>query len=98
VGLVTVSFGHDYYSGTGSPSRATAYLLTNWHVVADSQHPRPDTIWVTMADQAQARLADVIATSQERDAAVLKVRSYQGPYLSAVDWTGTRRARASPRR
>src|SRR5439155_1156879 len=59
VGLVTVSFGHDYYSGTGFVIAADGYLLTNWHVVADSQHARPDTIWVTMADQAQARLADV---------------------------------------
>ena len=96
VGLVTVSFGHDYYSGTGFVIAADGYLLTNWHVVADSQHARPDTIWVTMADQAQARLADVIATSQERDIAVLRVRGYQGPYLTALDWTGTRTRQGEP--
>jgi len=96
VGLVTVSFGHDYYSGTGFAITGDGYLLTNWHVVTDSQRPRADTIWVTMADQAQARLADVIAMSQERDVAVLKVRGYQGPYLSAVDWTGTRARQGEP--
>src|SRR5207302_8694245 len=56
----------------------------------------PDTIWVTMADQAQARLADVIATSQERDIAVLKVRGYQGAYLTELDWTGTRARQGEP--
>src|SRR2546430_4485279 len=49
-----------------------------------------------MADQAQARLADVIATSQERDIAVLRVRGYQGPYLTALDWTGTRTRQGEP--
>ena len=86
VGLVTVSFGHDYYSGTGFVITADGYLLTNWHVV----------VWVTMADQAQARLADVIATSQERDIAVLKVRGYQGAYLTDLDWTGTRARQGEP--
>ena len=96
VGLVTVSFGHDYYSGTGFVITPDGYLLTNWHVVADSQHARPDTIWVTMADQAAARLADVIVTSQERDIAVLRVRGYQGPYLTDLDWTGTRARQGEP--
>jgi len=96
VGLVTVSFGHDYYNGTGFVISADGYMLTNWHVVADSQHPRPDTIWVTMADQAQARLADVIAVSQERDIAVLRIRAYQGPYLSTIDWAGTKARQGDP--
>src|SRR3989442_13930109 len=71
-------------------------MLTNWHVVADSLHPRPDTIWVTMADQAQAHWADVIAASQERDIAVIKVRGYQGPYLTAIDWRGTKARQGEP--
>ena len=49
-----------------------------------------------MADQAQARLADVIALSQERDIAVLKMRGYQGPYLSAIDWAGTKARQGDP--
>src|SRR5439155_1408129 len=76
--------------------RAAGYRLTNWHVVADSQHARPDTIWVTMADQAQARLAEVISASQDRDIAVLKMRGYQGPYLSAIDWAGTKARQGDP--
>src|SRR3989442_10424855 len=71
-------------------------MLTNWHVVADSQHARPDTIWVTMADQAQAHWADVIAASQERDIAVIKFRGYQGPYLTAIDWRGTKARQGEP--
>src|SRR2546422_9371118 len=96
VGLITVSFGRDYYSGTGFAITGDGYVLTNWHVVADSQHARPDTIWVTMADQAQAHGADVIATSQERDIAAIKVRGYQGPYLTAIDWRGTKARQGEP--
>ena len=96
VGLITASFGRDYYNGTGFVITADGYMLTNWHVVADSLHSRADTIWVTMADQSQARYADVVATSQERDLAVIKVRSYQGPYLTAIDWGGTRARQGEP--
>jgi len=96
VGLITVSFGRDSYSGTGFVITSEGYLLTNWHVVADSLHPRPDTIWVVMADQAQARFADLIAVSQERDVAIMKVRGYQGPYLTAIDWNGTRARQGDP--
>jgi len=96
VGLVTVSFGRAYYSGTGFAITSDGYMLTNWHVVADSQHARPDTIWVTMADQTQARYADVIATSQDREIAVIKMRSYQGVYISTVDWSGTKARQGEP--
>ena len=96
VGLITASFGRDYYNGTGFAITADGYMLTNWHVVADSLRPRADTIWVIMADQAQARYADVVATSQERDLAVIKVRGFQGPYLTAIDWAGTRARQGEP--
>jgi pSer/pThr/pTyr-binding forkhead associated (FHA) protein/S1-C subfamily serine protease len=96
VGLVTVSLGRAYYSGTGFAITPDGYMLTNWHVVADSQHARPDTIWVTMADQTQARYADVIATSQERDIAVIKMRGYQGVYIATVDWSGTKARQGEP--
>src|SRR5260370_34718811 len=72
-------------------------MLTNWHVDGDSLHPRPDTTWVIMADEAQAHYADVIATSQERDIAIIKIRGYQGgPYLTAIDWRGTRARQGEP--
>jgi pSer/pThr/pTyr-binding forkhead associated (FHA) protein/S1-C subfamily serine protease len=96
VGLITASFGRDYYNGTGFVITADGYMLTNWHVVADSQHPRADTLWVIMADQSQARYADVIATSQERDIAIIKVRGYQGPFLAALDWGGTKARQGEP--
>jgi len=91
-----VSFGRDYFNGTGFVITADGYMLTNWHVVADSQHQRADTIWVIMADQSQARYADVIALSPERDVAVIKLRGYQGPYIAAIDWTGTRARQGEP--
>ena len=96
VGLVTVSFERAYYNGTGFAITPDGYMLTNWHVVADSQHARPDTIWVTMADQTQARYADVIAASQERDIALIKIRGYQGAYISMVDWRGTKARQGEP--
>jgi len=96
VGLITVSFGKNYYNGTGFVISADGYMLTNWHVVTDSGYPKPDTIWVTMADQAAARFADVVVTSQDRDIAVIKVRMYQGPYLSAIDWGGTKSRQGEP--
>jgi serine protease Do len=96
VGLITVSFGRDYYNGTGFAITPDGYMLTNWHVVADSAHAQPDTVWVTMADQAAARYADVVITSQDRDIALIKVRGYQGPYLTAVDWGGTKSRQGEP--
>ena len=97
VGLITVSFGREYFNGTGFAITADGYMLTNWHVVADSVHPRPDTTWVIMADQSQAHYADVIATSQERDIAIIKIRGYQGgPYLTAIDWRGTKARQGEP--
>jgi len=96
VGLITVSFGRDYYNGTGFVITPDGYMLTNWHVVADSLHQRPDTIWVILADQSQARYADVIATSPERDIAVIKLRGYRGGYIAAVDWSGTKARQGEP--
>jgi len=104
VGLITVAFGHDYYNGTGFVISPDGYMLTNWHVVADSTHPKPDTIWVTMADQSSSQYADVVTTSQDRDIALIKIRGYQAapggggtePYLSSIDWTGTKARQGEP--
>lgn len=96
VGLITASFGRDYYNGTGFAVTPDGYMLTNWHVVADSQHPRADTLWVIMADQSQAHYADIIAMSQERDVALIKVRGYTGPFITAIDWNGTKARQGEP--
>jgi pSer/pThr/pTyr-binding forkhead associated (FHA) protein/V8-like Glu-specific endopeptidase len=96
VGLITVSFGKNLYNGTGFVITADGYMLTNWHVVTDSGYPQPDTTWVTMADQSVSRFADVIATSQDRDIALIKIRGYQGPYLTSIDWGGTKSRQGEP--
>ncbi len=96
VGLITVALGGDRYDGTGFVISPDGYMLTNWHVVADSAHAEPDTVWVTMADQSTGRYADVVATSRERDVALIKVRGYQGPHLTAIDWAGTKARQGEP--
>ena len=96
VGLITVSFANDYYNGTGFVISPDGYMLTNWHVVADSAHEHPDTIWVTLADQTLARFADVVVTSRDRDIALIKIRNYQGPHLTAIDWTGAKARQGEP--
>ncbi|HKC39367.1 MAG TPA: FHA domain-containing protein [Gemmatimonadales bacterium] len=96
VGLITVALGGDRYDGTGFMISPDGYMLTNWHVVADSAHAGPDTVWVTMADQSSGRYADVVATSRDRDVALIKVRGYQGSYLTAIDWAGTKARQGEP--
>jgi S1-C subfamily serine protease len=96
VGLITVALGDERYDGTGFVITDDGYMLTNWHVVADSAHAQADTVWVTMADQASARYADVIATSRERDLALIKIRGYQGAHLGAIDWAGAKARQGEP--
>lgn len=96
VGLITAALGGDHYDGTGFVITPDGYMLTNWHVVADSAHAAPDTMWVTMADQSAGRYADVVAASRERDIALIKIRGYQGPHLTAVDWAGTKARQGEP--
>jgi pSer/pThr/pTyr-binding forkhead associated (FHA) protein/S1-C subfamily serine protease len=96
VGLITVRFGKDLYNGTGFVISPDGYMLTNWHVVTDSGYPQPDTTWVTMADQSTSRYADVVASSQDRDVALIQIRDYQGPYLASIDWGGTKSRQGEP--
>jgi pSer/pThr/pTyr-binding forkhead associated (FHA) protein/S1-C subfamily serine protease len=96
IGLITVAFGPEYYNGSGFVVHPEGYMLTNWHVVADSAHSRPDTLWVTMADQATSYFAEVVAASREHDVAVIKVRGYRGPFIDSIDWTGSRVRQGEP--
>jgi len=96
VGLITVALSGNRYDGTGFVISTDGYMLTNWHVVADTAHTEPDTVWVTMADQSLGRYADVVATSRERDVALIKIRGYQGSHLTAIDWTGTKARQGEP--
>jgi S1-C subfamily serine protease len=49
-----------------------------------------------MADQSLGRFADVIASSSDRDIALIKLRGYQGPSLAAIDWKGTKARQGEP--
>lgn len=96
VGLITVAWGGDRYDGTGFVISPDGYMLTNWHVVADSTHAAPDTVWVTMADQSVGHYADVVAAARERDLALVKIRDYQGSHLTAIDWGATKARQGEP--
>lgn len=96
VGLITVALGEDRFDGTGFVISADGYMLTNWHVVADSAHAQADTVWVTMADQSAGHYADVVATSRERDIALIKIRGYQGSFLTSIDWNGVKARQGEP--
>ncbi|HEX9610665.1 MAG TPA: FHA domain-containing protein [Gemmatimonadales bacterium] len=96
VGLITAALGGSRYDGSGFVISPDGDMLTNWHVVADSAHEKADTIWVTLADQTHAYLADVIGVSRDRDLALLRIRSYRGPHLAAVDWSGTKARQGEP--
>ena len=96
VGLITVALDGSRYDGTGFVISPDGYMLTNWHVVADSAHAGPDSMWVTMADQSQGRAAEVIATSRERDIALIRIRGYQGSHLPSIDWAGTKARQGEP--
>ena len=41
-------------------------------------------------DQATSHFADVVALSQDRDIALVRIRGYQGPYVTAIDWGDTK--------
>jgi multidrug efflux pump subunit AcrA (membrane-fusion protein) len=84
VGLITVKFGRTFQRHR--VRRQSRRLHAHQLACRDGhRYPQPDTIWVTMADQANARLADIVATSRERDIGLIKIRGYQGPHLTAID-------------
>jgi pSer/pThr/pTyr-binding forkhead associated (FHA) protein/S1-C subfamily serine protease len=96
VGLITVAIGSGYFDGSGFVISPDGYMLTSLHVVADSARELADTVWVTLADETRLRLADIVASSPERDLALIRIRDYRGPHLTALDWNGTRARQGEP--
>src|SRR5205807_8739441 len=46
--------------------------------------------------RTRSHIADCVATSQDRDIALIKIRGYQGPYLSSIDWSGAKARQGEP--
>jgi pSer/pThr/pTyr-binding forkhead associated (FHA) protein/S1-C subfamily serine protease len=97
VGLVAVFIGNEIYDGSGFAVTASGYFVTNRHVVMH-QNRRPDSVYVTMADDEMMMPADVVqvASPSGPDLAVLKIRGFDGPYLQQVDWSGSAARQGEP--
>ncbi|MFQ5702399.1 MAG: FHA domain-containing protein [Gemmatimonadales bacterium] len=97
IGLVTTYFPDGIFDGSGFALTASGYFVTNRHVVvADGK--RPDSVFVTMADQRALLRAQVvaIAASGAPDLAVLQVNGYKGPHVRKIDWTGSHMRQGEP--
>jgi S1-C subfamily serine protease len=86
--------------GTGFAITAGGYLVTNRHVVTLEGH-RAQQVQVTLNNQMypdQTLRADVIVVvpPDGPDLAVLKIRSYRGPVIPKIDWTGTHAVQGEP--
>ncbi len=97
VGLVAVYIGGSVFDGSGFALTRSGYFVTNRHVVT-YQGQRPDSIYVTMADQRIMKPADLIAVASPSgaDLAVIKIRGFDGPYVQQVDWSGGNAKQGEP--
>jgi pSer/pThr/pTyr-binding forkhead associated (FHA) protein/S1-C subfamily serine protease len=97
VGLVSSFAGPDIFDGSGFAITASGYFVTNRHVVEPNGR-RADSVQVTMADQRTGYRSVVVAVEAAPgpDLALLKLPKYVGPYVSRVDWDGTRAQQGEP--
>ncbi|MEX1050901.1 MAG: FHA domain-containing protein [Gemmatimonadales bacterium] len=97
VGLVTAFSAGGAFDGSGFVLTASGYLVTNRHVVTPDGR-RADSVHVMMADQQTPFRADIIAVAdaQGPDLAVLRLRSYSGARIAAVDWRGDAARQGEP--
>jgi pSer/pThr/pTyr-binding forkhead associated (FHA) protein/S1-C subfamily serine protease len=97
VGLVAVYVGGDIYDGSGFALTRSGYFVTNRHVVTH-QGQRPDSIYVTMADQRVMKPADLISVASRSgaDLAVIKIRGFDSPYVQQADWSGGNAKQGEP--
>lgn len=98
VGLVS-TYSTTNAEGTGFAITPSGYFITNRHVVLDDDGTMVDSVFVTMADNRYGNWwrADVIEVgSGDVDIAVLKLRSYRGPYIKKVDWSSSKARQGEP--
>ncbi len=97
VGLVAAYVGPDVFDASGFAITPSGYFVSNRHVLVRDGR-RPDSVFVTMADQQVMRRADIaaVAAAGGPDLAILKIRSHSGVYVHRVDWSGTRVRQGEP--
>jgi pSer/pThr/pTyr-binding forkhead associated (FHA) protein/S1-C subfamily serine protease len=97
VGLVTTFAGSSAWDGSGFVITRSGYFITNRHVVQPEGRPA-DSVFVTMADHQYADRVVVVAVAPAGapDLAVLKIPNYSGPYVTSIDWAGTRARQGEP--
>ena len=97
IGLVTVFSGSSVFDGSGFMLTRSGYFVTNRHVVI-ADDARPDSLFVTMANQRRSLRAELVAVGESYgpDLALILVRGYSGAYVRRVDWTGTNMRQGEP--
>lgn len=97
VGLVTAHFGRELFDASGFAITASGYFVTNRHVLV-MDGGRPDSVFVTLADEQMMRRADIVAMAPGvgPDLALLKIRAHSAARVRRVDWTGTRVRQGEP--
>jgi pSer/pThr/pTyr-binding forkhead associated (FHA) protein/S1-C subfamily serine protease len=97
VGLVTVFQGLRLFDGSGFVITSSGHFVTNRHVV-NPDGKAPDSVFVTMADERFMERAEVIVVAPpgQPDLAVIRIRSYSGPRIEGVDWSGTKAQQGEP--
>lgn len=90
VGLVTIHIGKEMYDGSGFVVSSTGLMLTNRHVIRVGS-ANADSVFVTMSDHKLPYRADVVMIAPDNgpDVALIRIRSYKGPVVAKVDWTGS---------
>ncbi len=96
-GLVTAFLGTEIFDGSGFAITKSGYFVTNRHV-ARPGGAIPDSLYVSMADERFMKRADMVASAPPtgQDLAVLRVRSYEGPYVQRLDWSGAQARQGEP--
>ena len=81
-----------HFNGTGFAVTPTGYMLTNRHVVKEDSISVAESLYVIMADQKSAYIADLVFVAPDNgpDVSVLKIRGFHGPVLAHIDWTSTK--------
>ncbi len=100
VGLVIVRFGAgDSVMGSGFAITRSGFFVTNRHVVRpEDRIAAPRTVEVVQADDNVPQAAEVLVVSSadDQDIAILRIRTFRGQAVRAVDWFGRGAQQGAP--